>query len=76
MLFHRNTRRVWRVRVLVWYDFDAQVEREYHEIEERLTERPGNRVPRQIPPRRLDVQRRIIQPCRARHRMGRKGRIT
>jgi hypothetical protein len=75
MLFHRNEKRIVRVRVFVWFNPETMAEREYHEVEERLVERPGNRVPK-LPPRRLDVQRRIVQPCRARWRMNRKGRIA
>jgi hypothetical protein len=75
MIFNRNTRHAIRVRSIVIKGWLSGVDREIHLIEQLVSERPGNRVPK-LPPRRLDVQRRIIQPCRARHRMGRKGRIT
>ena len=73
MRFNSNAKWIVRVRTLIYFDFEKGIERRIDEVETRVAERPGNRVPK-LPPRRLDVQRRIVQPCRARWRMGRKGR--
>jgi len=75
MLFRRNPKWIVRVRTLIYYDFAAKLERRIDTVDSKADERPGNRVPR-LPFRRLDVHRRIFQPCRARPRMGRKGRTT
>lgn len=75
MRFHRNEKWIVRVRTIFYFDLDKGVERRIDTVVTRVDERPGNRVPK-MPPRRLDVQRRIVQPCRARWRMGRKGRVT
>ena len=75
MRFFRNAKWIVRVSTLVYFDVEKGVERRIDTVKTMVAERPGNRVPK-LPPRRLDVHRRIVQPCRARWRMGRKGRNT
>jgi len=73
MQFYRNTKCWIKIRVYCYVDPSTGAEKQVHEVNEYLEERPGNRVPMLLP-RKLDVPQRVIQPCRSKARMNRKGR--